>query len=181
MCHQFQKWWQNQNGVFWPTQAKSGMMSHIKESRFFPRQKVWNEMAGWNEGWGIPTCSRVGCHIAHKNQIDSFTGRFLQSWFKDATKVRFWFLFALFLIFTKLLCCCVKVEGWNQIMSKACEQIWNLVEKRKMSNICLFSPCKIGLTSYWIYRTVWIWEKAAFPVFQTMPCPSFRIWQKFLK
>ena len=107
--------------------------------------------------------------------------RFLHSWFKDATKVRFWFLLALFRIFIKLSCCCGKVEGWNQLMSKACEQIWNLVEKRKMSNICLFSPCKIGLTSYWIYRTVWIWEKAAFPIFQIMPCPSFRIWQKFLK
>ena len=31
----------------------------LKKADFFPRQKVWNEMAGWNEGWGIPTNSRV--------------------------------------------------------------------------------------------------------------------------
>ena len=102
-----------------------------------------------------------------KNQRDSFTGRFLQSWFKDATKVRFWFLFALFLIFTKLLCCCVKVEGWNQIMSKACEQIWNLLEKRKMSKICLFPLAKsvwphIGYTAQYEFE-----KRLRFPSFKS--------------
>ena len=68
MCHQFQKWWQNQNGVFWPTPAKSGMMSHIKESRFFSQAKSlkWNGWLEWRVGNPNQQQGQVGCHIAHK-------------------------------------------------------------------------------------------------------------------
>ena len=91
--------------------------------------------------------------------------------------------FSLLHLFLSLPSFCVAVSKLKGEI-KSCQRLVSKYEisgRKEKCQIFAFFSCKIGLTSYWMYRKVWIWEKAAFPIFQIMPCPSFRIWQKFLK